>query len=81
MTLDREIAGRTCHQVLAALGDYVDGELPDDERAAVDGHLRACVECERFGGAIGALVGTVRRTLRDDAPPDVIDRLQARLAR
>src|SRR5439155_1946384 len=27
------------------LSEYLDGELPDDERRAVDAHLRSCAEC------------------------------------
>ena len=27
------------------LSEYLDGELPDDERRAVDAHLRGCAEC------------------------------------
>src|SRR5262245_22582656 len=29
------------------LSDYLDGELPASERAAVDSHLAACAECAR----------------------------------
>ena len=83
MTLDREVAGITCRQVLTALGDYVDGELGDAERAGVEAHLRGCTTCERFGGAIGAMVSAVRRSLADplDVAADVAARLDARLAR
>lgn len=84
MTLDREIAGITCRHVLAALGDYIDGELAEAERAAVESHLRACTNCERFGGAVGAMVAAVRRSLHadpGDVTPDVAARLAERLAR
>lgn len=81
MSLDRELAGRTCRQVLAALGDYLDDELAAGERAAIEAHLRACAECERFGGAIGAVVGKLRQQLADDLEPDLAARLAARLAR
>ena len=80
MSLDREIAGLTCRQVLALLGDYVDGELAADDRAAVDAHLRGCTTCERFGGAIGAMVGALRRSLAVEPPAELAARLAARLA-
>ncbi len=80
MSLDREIAGLSCRQVLSALGDYVDGELAADDRAAVDAHLRGCAECERFGGAIGAMVGALRRGLPVEPTADLAARLAARLA-
>lgn len=80
MTLDREIAGVTCRRVLAALSEYVDGELAAAERDAIADHLRACAACERFGGAIGAMVGALRRELRAEPAPEVSARLAARLA-
>ncbi len=84
MTLDREIAGITCRQVLAALGDYIDGDLADAERSAVEAHLRGCTACERFGGAVGAMVAAVRRSLQaepGDVAAGVAERLAATLAR
>jgi anti-sigma factor RsiW len=50
-----------CAGVLERLSDYVDGELPVDERNAVQEHLRGCENCDRFGGAFGAAVAALRR--------------------
>jgi anti-sigma factor RsiW len=83
MNLADEIAGLTCRQVLAAVGDYIDGDLAEAEREAVEGHLRQCTACERFGGALGAMVAAVRRRLYadpGDVSPDVAARLAERLA-
>lgn len=58
--LDREVGGLRCRDVLAGLSDYLDGDLPNDVRARVDEHLAGCSNCERFGGRVGAIVGTLR---------------------
>ena len=34
-----------CAQVQPMLDEYITGELPDAERAAVDAHLRECAAC------------------------------------
>lgn len=79
--LDRVVGGVACRDVLSALSDYLDGELPADRVAAIEAHLAGCDRCERFGGRFGAVVGALRSTLRDPDPPlDVRRRLRRRLA-
>lgn len=56
----RNVAGLWCSQVLARLPDVVDGTLGASELARVQDHVRACPDCERFGGRYGALVRTLR---------------------
>jgi len=60
---EREVGGLTCGEVLARLGDYVDGELVADEVARVDAHLRECTVCERFGGRYAHVVHAARDRL------------------
>lgn len=80
--LDREVGGLRCREVLGRLSDYLDGELPAPEVERVNGHLRGCDRCERFGGRIGAQVADLRRELA--VPPaldmDLAGRLRDRLA-
>ncbi|MDX6512245.1 MAG: hypothetical protein QOE36_1749, partial [Gaiellaceae bacterium] len=38
----------TCHQAERSISKNLDGQLSDDERAALRAHLRRCPECERF---------------------------------
>jgi len=80
MAHDREVAGLRCTEVLARLSDYLDGDLSPEEVAQVQGHLRGCDWCERFGGAYAGVVRGLRRVSVDEVPDPIAERLAARLA-
>lgn len=63
VTHEREVGGMTCAEVLAELGDYVDGDTPTERRAAIDAHLLGCTVCERFGGRYAHVVHGARERL------------------
>jgi hypothetical protein len=48
------------------LSEYLDGELPDQEREAVEAHLRECVECH---GVLNDLKRVVAQAQRIEARP------------
>lgn len=75
------IAGLSCGQVLAALSDYLDGDLPPAARAQVEDHLRGCERCARFGGELRATVRALRArlTAARPVPPAVLARLRLAL--
>jgi anti-sigma factor RsiW len=50
------------------LSDYLDGELPDGERVALESHLQTCRECSAVLGDLRRVVQRAR-TLREQAPP------------
>ena len=83
MSGERVVGGLSCGQVLDRLSDYLDGELEERERGAVEEHLRGCDGCARFGGELRATV----RALRDHLlaapapPPGLRRRLADALAR
>lgn len=80
MTLDDEIGGITCAQVLEVLSDYVDGELDSDVRQRVEAHVSACSNCERFGGVFAQVVQGIRASVdRSDDDRPAFDRLRRRL--
>ncbi len=60
---EKVIAGISCGQVLERLSDYLDGDLPPEERERVEAHLRGCDGCSRFGGEFKATVSALRRLL------------------
>ena len=63
MAHDREVAGIRCGRVLELLSDYQDGELSPEDVTRVEGHLRGCDWCERFGRDFSTAVGRLRRQL------------------
>jgi anti-sigma factor RsiW len=83
MPTEREVAGLRCGEVLALLSDYLDGDLDTAAREKVEGHVRGCDQCARFGGRFAAVVTALRQRLAPLPPVDdgVAVRLAERLAR
>lgn len=84
MAHDREVSGIRCTEVLERLSSYVDGELPAFEVLRIEGHLRGCDWCERFGSRFQGVIKELREQLGSEspgAPDDVAARLAARLER
>lgn len=79
---DRKVGQLWCSEVLEHLSEYLDGELPPDTVALVEGHVSQCDTCARFGIEIGGLVTTLRQRLQEPPPLDrgVASRLLTRLA-
>jgi len=71
-----------CKDVIAHLGDFVDGELPISQRAAVENHLDGCADCAAFYASYKHVV-TSAAGLRDEVeeplPVDVSNRLRKAL--
>lgn len=67
---EREVAGLTCAQVMAALSDYAEGDVPADVRARIEAHVAGCRQCEQFGAGFTALLAGMRLQL---ATPDPVD--------
>ncbi len=55
-------------QWMARLSEYLDGELPADERAALEVHLSACAACREVLEELRGVVARVA-TLEDCGPP------------
>jgi len=62
------------------LSAYLDGELPEADRLAVEAHLRGCPECARHLEELRA-VDAAARALEVEAPPGYFDSLPARVGR
>jgi anti-sigma factor (TIGR02949 family) len=70
----------TCTECVNRLGDFVDRELTAEEIAAVELHLEECFGCSREFRFEGAVLESIKVTLRRvQAPPSLIDRIRKRL--
>lgn len=62
----------TCNLVRARLFEYLDGELPGEQRPAVDDHLRTCLECQHALELEQAFREIYMVPLRPDQTPDAV---------
>jgi anti-sigma factor RsiW len=62
----KHVGGLWCHEVLALLTRHLDGDLNDDELAAVKAHVAGCDNCARFGGAFADAVAKLRADVEGD---------------
>lgn len=74
--MERDVGGIWCSEVLARLGDVIDGDVDERDRARITAHVAGCPECAKFGTRYAEIV----RALRDsDVAPAVAEALDARL--
>jgi len=64
----------TYHIPFSQLVDYVEGDLPLDQRVDLEAHVAACSRCFRELAQLERLVGLLRTDDRQDAPSFIIDR-------
>ena len=65
----------TCAEAVKQLWEYLDGELPDESRAAVEEHLSYCRRCCGEAEFAEELRAFLAREAADDIPDDVRSRL------
>jgi anti-sigma factor RsiW len=58
---------------------YYDGDLPDDERQAMDGHLASCAECREEYQRLVQALSLLSGMRRAHAPKDFVDGVQGRI--
>jgi anti-sigma factor (TIGR02949 family) len=70
----------TCEETFRRLDDYVDRELPPDERQRVEAHLADCLDCAREYRFEQSVIENLRGALRRlDIPPDLSGKVAERL--
>lgn len=69
----------TCAEAVKRLWEYLDGELPDEHRAAVEEHLGFCRRCCGEAEFAEELRGFLARKAAEEIPEDVRGRLLATL--
>ena len=69
-----------CKDCVDRLGDFVDRELSSEDIAAVEQHLEECFGCSREFRFEGAVLESIKVTLRRvQAPPSLMDRIRKNL--
>jgi mycothiol system anti-sigma-R factor len=59
---------RNCQDALHTLYDYLDGELTEDRREAIQRHLNQCSPCFHAFGFEAELKAVIARSCRDQLP-------------
>ena len=77
---------KTCRETMEFLRAYVDGDLPDGERAIFERHLESCPPCVNYLDSYRATIALARDACGSDEvprPPDELVRaiLDARKGR
>jgi len=71
----------TCANCLESLGYYVDGELPADEAAQIEEHLKTCADCAQAHRRLADTSTRVKAALMRYEAPDVLKaRIRATLS-
>jgi anti-sigma factor (TIGR02949 family) len=72
----------TCEEAFRRLDDYLDRELSAEETRLIDEHLATCAAClQEFTFERSVTAGLRRKLRRSTAPPDLLARIRAELAR
>jgi mycothiol system anti-sigma-R factor len=69
----------TCAEAVERLWEYLDGELPEEHRAAIEEHLSFCRRCCGEAEFAGELRSFLAREAAEELPDDVRTRLLATL--
>ncbi len=72
---ERTNQGVDCADALRQIYTYLDGELTDERRAAIAGHLGACVPCSGGFDFEVELRELVASRCREAAPPELRERI------
>ena len=65
-----------CSETLARLYEFLDGELTDERRRAIEMHLNFCPPC----GSVVTFEAELRRVIADRAKDHVPEQLRSRIA-
>jgi anti-sigma factor RsiW len=69
----------TCRKVAEILIDFVDGALPDDQRASLERHLSDCPPCAIFMQTYHETIRLTHSLPDEPLPPEFACRLKAML--
>jgi anti-sigma factor RsiW len=66
-----------CRQAVELMTDYLEGALPEHDRARLETHLAGCSHCSEYLAQIRDVVGAAGQIEPDDLPPEALDDLVA----
>lgn len=66
---------KTCRETIELLMDYLEGQLPPEEKSALDAHFAACKPCLEFVRSYERTPSVLRKATEVEIPPEVSDRL------
>lgn len=69
----------SCEDIVYRLWPFLDGALPESERAAVVAHLEGCAACRSHHDFARAFLEAVHQAHRARSAPGEFDALQARV--
>ncbi len=69
-----------CRRAMPKLSQYLDGDLPGRERAAIAAHLETCARCRAEAAALRRAEGALEALAAVERAPDLTDDLHRRLA-
>jgi anti-sigma factor RsiW len=64
-----------CRHAVELVTDYLEGTLPDRDRARLEAHLDDCPHCTEYLAQIRDIVGAAGQVAPDDLPPEAVDDL------
>ena len=64
-----------CAEFESILADYLDGTLPDAERAAVEQHAAACRDCREFMSEVSGGLSLLSHAIPVEPPPELVTRI------
>ena len=59
-----------CHTLVELVTEYLEGALPEDERARLEEHLRACDGCQRYLQQIRATIRATGMLTEEQIEPE-----------
>lgn len=65
----------TCSELDILLADFLDGTLPEEERASFAAHLAACPACSEYAAEVQSATLFLERVADVDAPPELYTRI------
>jgi mycothiol system anti-sigma-R factor len=79
-TADAGDCGTDCEGALRDLRAFLDSELGGEARAAIQGHLDACMDCLQAFDFHAELRSVIARKCADELPPELLSRIERCLA-